>query len=78
MHLRMKWKLDLRAIDFSTFFLDSAVYEQRKECSLSSFISKDPWQFQAKDTRGAYECSNTRWDLDCAINCNGLGYLLHP
>ena len=36
--MRMKWKLDLWAIDFSIFFLDSAVYERRMECSLRRLL----------------------------------------
>ena len=35
----MEWKIDLWAIDFSTFFLDSAVYVQRKECFLRRLLS---------------------------------------
>ena len=36
--MRMKWKIDLWAIDLSTFFLDSAVYEQCKECFLRNLL----------------------------------------
>jgi hypothetical protein len=32
MHLVMKWKIELWAIDFITFFLDRTVYERRKKC----------------------------------------------
>ena len=38
MHLRMKWKLDLWAIDCSMFFLESGVYEQHKECFLRRLL----------------------------------------
>ena len=35
--MHMKWKIDEQTI-YSTFFLDSAVYERRKECFLRKLL----------------------------------------
>ena len=68
--MRMKWKLDLWAIDFSTFFLDSAVYELRKECSLRRLL---------RDRSGTtpIEANNfdesNLWSLRSALRDNVIG-----